>query len=116
MHLRMIWKWQLNHNVYEQYEVYVKLVEVKQLDDISAEVDDEKNDVISRLIYYGAKPLVSLNDEPAEDDEAGDNEVEECAWVPKELKLVLGYQGTLVSIRLPRSWVSLCTLVSLKLP
>ena len=29
-----------------------------------------------------SKPFVSLNDEPAEDDKAGDNEVEECAWVP----------------------------------
>jgi hypothetical protein len=36
----------------EQYEEYVKQVEVKQLDDISAEVDNENNvDVISRLIY-----------------------------------------------------------------
>ena len=52
-------------NVYDQYEEYVKQVEVKQSDDISAEVDDEKNiDVISRLIYYGVKTL-SLNDEPA---------------------------------------------------
>ena len=52
-------------NVYDQYEEYVKQVEVKQSDDISAKVDDEKNiDVISRLIYYGVKTL-SLNDEPA---------------------------------------------------
>jgi hypothetical protein len=52
-------------NVYDQYEEYVKQVEVKQSDDISSEVDDEKNvDVISRLIYYGVKTL-SLNDEPA---------------------------------------------------
>ena len=28
-----------------------------------------------------SKALVCLNDEPAEDDKAGDNEVEECAWV-----------------------------------
>ena len=43
-------------NVYEQYEEYVKQVEVKQSDDISAEVEDEKNvDVISRFIYYGVK-------------------------------------------------------------
>ena len=35
-------------NVYEQYEEYVTQLEVKQSDDISAEVDDEKNfDVIS---------------------------------------------------------------------
>ena len=39
------------HNVYEQYEEYVKQVEVKQSDDITAEVDDEKNvEVISKLI------------------------------------------------------------------
>ena len=40
-----------------------------------------------------SKLLVSLNDEPAEDDKAGDNEVEECAWVPGE-----------VSFRLPRNF------------
>jgi hypothetical protein len=35
---------------YYQYEEYVKQVEVKQSDDISAEVDDEKNvDVISSV-------------------------------------------------------------------
>jgi hypothetical protein len=40
------------------YEEYVKQVEVKQLADIFAEVDDEKNvDVISRLIYYSVKNL-----------------------------------------------------------
>ena len=45
-------------NVYDQYEEYVKQVEVKQSNDISAEVDDEKNiDVISRLIYYGVKTI-----------------------------------------------------------
>ena len=54
-----------------------------------------------------SKPLVSLNDEPAEDDKAVDNEVEDCAWVLGELKLVLGYQETLVSLRLPRTGVSL---------
>ena len=52
-----------------------------------------------------SKPLVSLNHEPAEDDKAGDNEVEEFTWVPVE-----------VSFRLPRifgqpkatqKWVSL---------
>jgi hypothetical protein len=44
-------------NVYEQYEECVK-VEVKQSDDISDEVDDEKNvDVMSRLIYDGVKIL-----------------------------------------------------------
>ena len=40
-----------------------------------------------------SKPLVCLNDEPAEDDKAGDNEVEECASVPREL-----------SFRLPRNF------------
>ena len=36
------------------YEEYVKQVEVKQSNDISAKVDDEKNvDVISSLIYNG---------------------------------------------------------------
>jgi hypothetical protein len=45
-------------NVYEQYEEYVKQVEVKQSDDISAEVEDEMNvAVISRLLYYGVKTL-----------------------------------------------------------
>ena len=42
--------------VYEQNEEYVKQVEMKQSEDISAEVEDEKNvDVISRVIYYGVK-------------------------------------------------------------
>ena len=41
-----------------QYGDYVKLVEVKQMDDKSAEVEDEKNgDVICRLISYGGKTL-----------------------------------------------------------
>jgi hypothetical protein len=45
-------------NVYEKHDEYVKQVEVKQSDDISAKVDDENNvDVISRLIYYGVKTL-----------------------------------------------------------
>jgi hypothetical protein len=75
-------------NIYEQYEEYVKQVEVKQSDDISAEVEDEKDvDVISRFIYH-----VCENYETGEDDKAGDNEVEECAWVPRERKSVLGYQ------------------------
>ena len=40
-------------NVYDQQEEYAK-----QSDDISAEVDDEKNvDVIIRLIYYGVQTL-----------------------------------------------------------
>jgi hypothetical protein len=39
-------------NVYDQYEEYVKQVDVKQSDDISAEVEDKMNiDVISRLVY-----------------------------------------------------------------
>ena len=43
---------------YYQYEEYVKQVEVKQSDDISVEVDDEKNvDVSRRLIYYSVKTL-----------------------------------------------------------
>ena len=45
-------------NIYEQYEEYVRQVAVKQSDDISAEVEDEKNvNVISRSIYYGVKTL-----------------------------------------------------------
>ena len=48
-----------------------------------------------------SKPFVCLNDGPAEDDKAGDSQVEQCAWVPGDLKSVLGYQGTLVSLRLP---------------
>ena len=45
-------------NVNDQYEEYVKQVEVKQSDDISNEVDDEKNVVvISRLIYYIVETL-----------------------------------------------------------
>jgi hypothetical protein len=52
-----------------------------------------------------SKLLVSPNDEPAEDDKAGNNEIEECTWVPGEVSLRL--QGTLVSLRLPRTGVSL---------
>ena len=49
---------QTEPNAYENFEKYVKQVEVKQSDDISGEVEDEKNvDVISRLIYYGVKNL-----------------------------------------------------------
>ena len=45
-------------NVYEQYAEYVKQVDVKQSDDISAEVEDEMNvDVISRLVCYGVNTL-----------------------------------------------------------
>ena len=43
-------------NVDGQYGEYVKRVEVKQMDNISAEVEDEKNvEVICRLISYGGK-------------------------------------------------------------
>ena len=49
------------------------------------------------------------NYETEEDDEAGDNEIGECAWVLGELDLkpVLCYQGTLASLRLPRTGFSL---------
>jgi hypothetical protein len=36
-----------------------------------------------------SKLLVSLNDEPDEDDKAGDNKVGECAWVPGEVSFRL---------------------------
>ena len=39
-----------------------------------------------------SNPFVCLNDEPAEDDKADDNEVEECVSVPRELNSVLGYK------------------------
>jgi hypothetical protein len=81
-------------NVYEQYEEYVKQVEVKQSDDISAEVDDEKN------VYV-----------------IGDNEVEECSCVPREVSFRL--PRNLDSLRLPRNWSAFYqqnTLVSLKVP
>ena len=43
---------------YEQYEEFVKQVEMKQSDAISAEVEDEINvDEINRLIYSGVKTL-----------------------------------------------------------
>ena len=45
-------------NVDGQYGEYVKEVEVIQMDDISSEVEDEKNvDVICRLISCGGKTL-----------------------------------------------------------
>ena len=47
------------------------------------------------------------HDKTSEDDKAVDNKVEECVWVPEELKSVAGYQGTLVSLRLSRTGVSL---------
>ena len=55
----------------------------------------------------GSKPIVFLNDEQADDDKAGDKQVDERGWVPGELKSVLGYQGTLVSLRLTGTGVSL---------
>ena len=54
-----------------------------------------------------SKPYVCENDETTK---AGDDEVEECAWVLGELKSVLGYQKTLVSLMLPRTGVSLLLL------
>jgi hypothetical protein len=36
-----------------------------------------------------SKPLFSLNDEPAAEDKAGDNEVEECAGVPGEVSFMI---------------------------
>ena len=45
--------------VYEQYEEFVKQVEMKQSDAISAEVEDENVDVINRLIYSCVKTLCS---------------------------------------------------------
>ena len=45
-----------------QYEENVKQVEVKQLDDISAEVEDEINfDVNCRWIYLGVKTICLNN-------------------------------------------------------
>jgi hypothetical protein len=49
-----------------------------------------------------SKPLVSLNDEPAENDKVCDNEVDESVWVPGE-----------VSLRLPRKIILHRTGVSL---
>jgi hypothetical protein len=46
-------------------------------------------------------------DETGEDDKVGDNLFEECVWLPWELKSVLGYKGTLVSLGLPRTGVTL---------
>ena len=44
-----------------------------------------------------SKPFVCENYETAEDDKAGDNDVEDCPWVP----------NTLASLKLPRTAVSL---------
>jgi hypothetical protein len=49
-----------------------------------------------------SKPYVCENDETTK---PGD-EVEELAWVLGELKAVLDYQKTLVSLMLPRTGVS----------
>jgi hypothetical protein len=46
-----------------------------------------------------SKPYVCENDETTK---AGEDQVDERAWVLGELKLVLGYQNTLVSLMLPR--------------
>ena len=53
------------------------------------------------------KPYVCENDETTK---AGEDKVEERAWVLGELKSVLGYQKTLVSLMLPRTGVSLLLL------
>ena len=45
------------------------------------------------------------NYETGEDDKVG--EFEKCVWVPGELKSGLGYQGTLVSLSLPKTGASL---------
>ena len=45
---------QTEPNAYEKFDEYIKQVELKLSDDISDEVEDEKNvHVISRFIYYG---------------------------------------------------------------
>ena len=53
------------------------------------------------------KPYVCENDETTK---AGEDKVEERAWVLGELKSVLGYQKTLVSLMLPRTGVNLLLL------
>ena len=45
--------------------------------------------IIFFIVIPVLKPFVSLNDEPAEDDKAGDNEVEECACVLREVSFML---------------------------
>ena len=50
-----------------------------------------------------SKLFVCLNDDKAEDDKAVDNKVGECAWVPGELKSVLGYYAIMFVLRLPRT-------------
>ena len=57
--LMMIGKLKMTeHNNNKEYEDYVDPVKVKQLDDISAEVEDENNvDVNTKLIIYGVKTL-----------------------------------------------------------
>ena len=54
-----------------------------------------------------SKPYVCEDDETTK---AGDDEVEERDWVLGELKSVLGYQKTLVSLMLPTTGVSLLLL------
>jgi hypothetical protein len=62
-------------NVYEPFDEFVKQVEMKPLDDTSAE-DENEMKVEVGLFTMVSKPVVCLNDEPAEDDEAG--EIEDC--------------------------------------
>ena len=92
-------------NVYEQYEDYVKQVEVKNWMVYLLKLRMRRM-LISLVGKFTmvSKPVVCENDETAEDDKAGDNE---SVWVPGEMESVLGHQGTLVSLRLPRTRVSL---------
>jgi hypothetical protein len=55
-------------------------------------------------LHAHAIALVIFFYEKGEVDNAGDNAVEECSRVPGELKSVLGNQGTLISLRLPRNF------------
>jgi hypothetical protein len=71
---------------------------VKQSDDISAE-DEKDVDVISRLIHYSAKPFVMMNQLKMIKLVLMRSRSEPVS----QRKLVSGYQGTLVSLRLPRN-------------
>ena len=57
-----------------------------------------------------SKPYVCENDETTKDTKAGEDKVDECVWVLRERKSVLGYQKPLVSLTLPRTGVSLLLL------
>jgi hypothetical protein len=57
-----------------------------------------------------SKPYVCENDETIKDTKAGEDKVDECVWVLRERKSVLGYQKPLVSFTLPRTGVSLLLL------